>query len=475
MSCESFGPVEITDSLQFGTKSIGVLGSVAVLLNNILGPGIANFSGLFQQSGWLPPTLTILLCVVSSVASGDMLLAVMRAYPGNSSFTLRVEYGSLCRQYFGRRMAIFCQCLFQLAMLTANISNIIQTAQVLDYFVASLNHEKSCALMFYPHLAGVCHHSEEDITPFGTGKVVLSIGMGIVVLLSIPLGYYNLDDNVVVQNAALVVIVISLVAWVSIFGVLGLEADRVPAVGTSLHNMGGTILFNFMFISTIPSWICEKKPSVRPLVVIIFTLVLAIVGYILVGVLGGMAFAPYYQTDETLLSKLNQISDKDAGQWVRTTAFASVEAYAISANLASIPIFSILMRYNLIDSGVMGPKAAGALSVLVPFGVSVILYTGQGFKNIVDFSGTFTSAFVNLMVPSLLYLSALGETERNLDASAREPDLQNVLRVNRHWSATGALAFASKRPRRLWQIIAWANLVLMVGLTTVSIVDQYSS
>ena len=30
----------------------------------------------------------------------------------------------------------------------------------------------------------------------------------------------------------------------------------------------------------------------------------------------------------------------------------------------------------------------------------------RGFKNIVDFSGTFTSAFVNLMVPSLLYLSA---------------------------------------------------------------------
>ena len=29
---------EISDVLQFGTKSIGVLGSVAVLLNNILGP-----------------------------------------------------------------------------------------------------------------------------------------------------------------------------------------------------------------------------------------------------------------------------------------------------------------------------------------------------------------------------------------------------------------------------------------------------
>lgn len=38
-----------------------------------------------------------------------MLLAVMRAYPGNNSFMLRVEYGTLCRQYFGRRVAIFCQ------------------------------------------------------------------------------------------------------------------------------------------------------------------------------------------------------------------------------------------------------------------------------------------------------------------------------------------------------------------------------
>ena len=35
-----------------------------------LRPGIANFSGVYQESGWLPPTLTVLLCVVSSIASG---------------------------------------------------------------------------------------------------------------------------------------------------------------------------------------------------------------------------------------------------------------------------------------------------------------------------------------------------------------------------------------------------------------------
>ena len=46
-------------------------------------------------------------------------------------------------------------------------------------------------------------------------------------------------------------------------------------------------------------------------------------------------------------------------------AFVTVQAYAISANLASIPIFSILMRYNLIESRLMGPKAQGH-AILTP-------------------------------------------------------------------------------------------------------------
>ena len=81
--------------------------------------------------------------------------------------------------------------------------------QVLDYFVADLNHGKSCALMFFPSLEAFCHTSSTDVTPFGTNKIVLSLGMGIVAVLSIPLGYWNLEDNVVVQNVAMFVIILS--------------------------------------------------------------------------------------------------------------------------------------------------------------------------------------------------------------------------------------------------------------------------
>ena len=42
--------------------------------------------------------------------------------------------------------------------------------------------------------------------------------------------------------------------WMFIFCALGLEAERVPAVGTSLHNMGGTILFNFMLLGVDFVW-----------------------------------------------------------------------------------------------------------------------------------------------------------------------------------------------------------------------------
>lgn len=135
------------------------------------------------------------------------------------------------------------------------------------------------------------------------------------------------------------------------------------------------------FISTLPSWACEKKPSVKPLRTICVTLVLAVLGYISVGVLGGMAFEPFFQTDNTLLSELNLVSEqKSRGEALRLVAFSSVQGYAIASNLASIPIFSILMRYNLIESGLIGPRAAGALAVLVPFTASVILYTGEGLS-----------------------------------------------------------------------------------------------
>eukprot|EP00929_Paragymnodinium_shiwhaense_P056734 TRINITY_DN283_c0_g1_i1.p1 TRINITY_DN283_c0_g1~~TRINITY_DN283_c0_g1_i1.p1 ORF type:complete len:533 (-),score=76.23 TRINITY_DN283_c0_g1_i1:231-1829(-) len=516
----------------FGGKHIGFVGGFSMMLNNVLGPGVANFSGMYQRSGWLGSTTFILLCALTSLASGEMLIMAMRAMPGNERFEKRVEFSTLCRHYFSRPLAIFCNFVFQLSMLAVNIGNIVQTAQVFDNLIDTLFND-SCALMMYPTFGEFfCGTSTSDISPFGKDKVLISFGACIVALLSIPLGFYNLDDNVFVQNVSMVLIMAGMVVWVGLFIALDLEADRVPMVPSDwsgYHGMGGTILFNFMFISTLPSWVCEKKPSVRAMNVISLTLIVSVLLFVMVGVLGGMAFEPYWMTDNTLLSKLHKI--KDFGLTGKILGNLSVDIYAVAANMASIPIFSIMMRYNLIEEGIMGPKRATLVSVVLPWVISILLYCGEGFQNIVQFSGAFTSSIVNLIVPCLLFISCQQIHSRQNSASSdqllaavaasgapgdappsakRQGQPQSLLLASLSTEASLARASLSTeaslarqpsgsdstRPqtgspgssariihdksghiknesrRVLWLRLAWANLIVMSAVTVVVMYDQ---
>merc|ERR1719401_2050753 len=109
-----------------------------------------------------------------------------------------------------------------------------------------------------------------------------------------------------------------------------------------------------------------------------------------------MAFAPYYTSDNTLLSELHHY---ECGTALKASIAVSVDCYAVASNLASIPIFSIMMRYNLIEEGIMGPRAAGFVTVVAPWLISVTFYCGEGFQNIVNFAGVFTAPIANFVIP----------------------------------------------------------------------------
>lgn len=248
---------------------------------------------------------------------------------------------------------------------------------------------------------------------------------------------------------------------------------------SAFHGTGGTILFNFMFISTLPSWICEKHPAVTAKNVIFVTLVLAAVMFLLIGVGGGWAFPEYYDGDNTLLSELHLI--KNRGLSVVATIF--VDVYAISSNLSSIPIFSIMMRYNLIEQKVMGPALAGFVSVVLPWITSVILYCGSGFQIVVQFAGTFTSSLVNLIVPSLLFIASQRSSgarrisqrtfddEGNVSLADLAQRGNSVAEVYRDKSGL----IESAQARRRWIQLAWTNVILMIVLTIFSIADQIAN
>lgn len=64
-----------------GGKTIGFGDSVYLFLNTIMGVGMLALPVLFQQAGWLPPTLSILVFMVISSFSATMLCESIALIP----------------------------------------------------------------------------------------------------------------------------------------------------------------------------------------------------------------------------------------------------------------------------------------------------------------------------------------------------------------------------------------------------------
>lgn len=99
--------------------------------------------------------------------------------------------------------------------------------------------------------------------------------------MTIPMGYFNLEDNMIIQNGgnrrlsstpvicelttgsvAFFVIILVVLEWMVQFFANGLVLERVPFVGDNQSQVLGTIIFNYAFVVTVPSWVNEKRESV---------------------------------------------------------------------------------------------------------------------------------------------------------------------------------------------------------------------
>ena len=79
----------------------------------------------------------------------------------------------------------------------------------MDFTLVSL-FKFSCAFEFLPHFGYVSvDELGDDTSPFS--GIVISLGYLIVLVVTIPLGYLNLDDNMIVQQSTLHVVLLSFV------------------------------------------------------------------------------------------------------------------------------------------------------------------------------------------------------------------------------------------------------------------------
>jgi hypothetical protein len=166
-------------------------------------------------------------------------------------------------------------------------------------------------------------------------------------------------------------------------------------------------------IISIPSWVNEKKENVSIERSLALAMPLSSMIFVLLGLFGGMAF-PKFQNGQTILVILYGLGSKLA----KITFFL----FPACVNLTSIPVFSIMQRYNLVESGVCGRKMALFIAVCVPWIVSIPLYTGAGYQLLVTWSGILITSVVNFVVPPALYLLALRRT-------AQESEQRKVVRA----------------------------------------------
>mmetsp|Transcript_565 Transcript_565/g.1777 ORF Transcript_565/g.1777 Transcript_565/m.1777 type:complete len:479 (-) Transcript_565:15-1451(-) len=411
-AAEHTGPSE--NEPPFGAKSIGLVGGVMLLTNNLAGPTISLMPHLAQGAGWLIMILAMVILAFLSFACGLMFLTAMRKMPGNHNFDRRVEFADLLRFYCHPIFsALAMLCYFGYLVLTL-MSYIIQTAQVLDY--ASLD-VFGCAygLELWPTPGAVCGTHLDSSTPFGHAAV-LSCAFAAVALVCAPLAMLNLDDNIVLQWVAIVGLCVLAAVWVAFLAREPGFPRRLPAATSSAdgwQRLFGVLVFNFALMSALPSWANEKKPEVSVVWSLVLSMGYVVVLYSIIGIVGGLALQNF--NDGNLFSKLNESGS--------TLNRLTVTAYPILQNFTSIPVFSIVIKYNLTRLGWLRPRAAAVTAFLVPWALSIPLYTGKGFESIAVIGGTVFSTVVNLVAPVALYALA----RRREAAAARGKDADEEL------------------------------------------------
>ena len=389
-----------------GAKTIGFWGGFNLLANNICGPAIVLLPALFQQAGLIPTLVGLFVITFFCYICSWMLIEAMRLMPHNKYLTQRYEYMGLCEELLYKNHYWIIYVCYNISALSVLISNIIQTVQVMDIAISDI-FGCSYGFEYYPNpFRFPCGNDVDNVEPFDDW--VISIGFVIVALISIPFGILNLDDNIILcvyftlhfyyeyrniycniviyfrQWIATVGFAIMAIMWVVIYCYQDtFSFDNIPWATWELSNLVGVILFNYGYIVTLPSWANETKVSTSTTNVLIFSLVFMLIEFIVVGLFGGWAYAPYYNSDNDLFNEMNEYS----GLLAKITVYLE----PIIQNLTSIPVFSIVIRYNLLNTG-FNKFTANMWAIVFPWLVSIPLYNGNGFNDLCNWTGVIFAA-----------------------------------------------------------------------------------
>jgi len=429
----------------FGGKNIGFIAGFSLLVNSITGPGVPQLPNMYSEAGWLLPTLCILGVWAMTTLSSAMFCEAMRRMPGNGQFDGRAEYTTVVRHYLGEWWYVAALLGLNASLLSLNVASIVQSTQVLDDAISAA-FGKTCALNFTPwanevrdargnrmHLWGSDHFVSCISTAVLDGgdawgcHIVLTAGFALVAAMAIPCGRWNLDDNMVIQTVALSLTFLCWMSWIGISianmdpAGMALPAINLDSETGSQAGILGTVLFNFGFVTTVPSWVNEKRPHVSVNRTLWLSTTFCIAVYIAVGAAVAAAFGEVLQGTVTntcvrrgsdisftcLTSMLDVLPNRSlvpAGRAAGLAIQVLVYGFPIVAVVSSIPVYSIVVKYNLLETG-FSRTSAFLLAVLLPWALAFPLtYMPNALSQFINFTSLVFVTFTNFVVPCWLYI-----------------------------------------------------------------------
>lgn len=403
-----------------GHKTISAFGSLALLTNNVTGPGVAALPLVFVSAGWLPSMLLLVVLALTSGAAAQLLCDAVAALPGNAQLQRRIELLSATQLLLPRWAYWAAFAAFLLSFQVANVGSIVESAQTTDGLLLEM-FGTTCALQlrggWAPRATCVSLDRGGDAgldSPFGSDPA-LSLGFALVAAVTVPLGYYSLDESVWVQQACLVALGGLVFVWLAAFAATGFPA-HVPAAGRGAGGLIGTLLFNYMFVATVPSWLNEKAPGVSAHRAVWSSVALGTALFASVGWAGAAAYGggpAGFTPSRDLLTVLV----RRGGRAARAAAYA----FPPVALMSGIPVLSICVRYNLLEQGVCSTKAgANAVAVALPWAAALALYGGGRLGAAMDWTSLMVAVPLNLLLPALLYLRATAPPLGEGDDGAEE-------------------------------------------------------
>jgi len=151
-------------------------------------------------------------------------------------------------------------------------------------------------------------------------------------------------------------------------------------------------------VVTIPSWCNEKTHSTNVTTVLASSTLLGTFLFITIGVLGAMAY--HIDDKGDILSAINSSPEANLLSTV------AVFVYPLACLATSIPVFCIIIRYNLLENKICSKFKANFFAVVLPWLVVIPFYTGNGLEIILNWSTITVGGVINFIIPFLIYIKA---------------------------------------------------------------------